>query len=144
MNIISQPEFKLIYYNVVVQHICHYATGTTHNPLDLWDNFFVLFYFHILVFVFVLFQTLINPHYIYIYIYIYSDQKKQNPYIFVEVKWILFFWGHPVYICFIPNIVHGPSHLRVQNTPTASLQRGKTSPTSLLDMTWNNLMVRFQ
>ena len=23
--------------------------------------------------------------------------KKQNPYIFVEVIWVLFFWGHPIY-----------------------------------------------
>ncbi len=29
-------------------------------------------------------------------------------------------------------------------TPTAPLQRGKTLPTSVLDMTLNNLMVRFQ
>ena len=37
-----------------------------------------------------------------------------------------------------------PSRLGLKNTPTASLQRGKTPPTSVLDMTLNNLMVRFQ
>ena len=33
---------------------------------------------------------------------------------------------------------------RLQNTLTASLQRGKTSPMSALNMNLNNLMVRFQ
>ena len=37
-----------------------------------------------------------------------------------------------------------PSRLELQNTPTASLQRGKTPPTSVLIMTLNNLKVRFQ
>ena len=38
-----------------------------------------------------------------------------------------------------------PSQLELKNTPTASLQRGKTSPpTSVLDITLNNPMVRFQ
>ena len=37
-----------------------------------------------------------------------------------------------------------PSRPGLQNTPTASLQRGKTLLTSVLDMTLNNLMVRFQ
>ena len=35
-----------------------------------------------------------------------------------------------------------PGQLGLQNTPTASLQRGKTSLTSVLDMMLNNLMVR--
>ena len=34
-----------------------------------------------------------------------------------------------------------PSRLELKNTPTVSLQRGKTFPTSALDMTLNNLMV---
>ena len=37
-----------------------------------------------------------------------------------------------------------PSQLRLQNTPTASLQRGKTLSTSVLDMTLNNQMVSIQ
>ena len=37
-----------------------------------------------------------------------------------------------------------PSRLKLQNTPTVSLQRGKTHPTNVLDMTLYNLMVRFQ
>ena len=37
-----------------------------------------------------------------------------------------------------------PSQLEVQNISTALLQRGKTPPTSVLDMTLNNLMVRLQ
>ena len=37
-----------------------------------------------------------------------------------------------------------PSWLGLQNTLTASLQRGKTPPTSHLDLTLNNLMVRLQ
>ena len=37
-----------------------------------------------------------------------------------------------------------PSRLRLQITQTASLQRGKTSPTSMPDMTLNNLIVRLQ
>ena len=36
------------------------------------------------------------------------------------------------------------SQLGLPNTPTASLLKGKTPPTSVLDMTLNNLMVRFQ
>ena len=36
-----------------------------------------------------------------------------------------------------------PSRLGLYNTPTATLQRGKTPPTSVLGMTLNNLMVRF-
>ena len=34
-----------------------------------------------------------------------------------------------------------PSRLGLQNTPTSSLQKGKTTPTSVLDMTLNNLMI---
>ena len=37
-----------------------------------------------------------------------------------------------------------PSRLELQNTPTASLQRGKTPPMSVLDMILSNLMVRLQ
>ena len=37
-----------------------------------------------------------------------------------------------------------PSQLGLQNTLTASLQRGKLPPTNVLDMTLNNLMVRLQ
>ena len=37
-----------------------------------------------------------------------------------------------------------PSQLELYNTLTAALQRGKTPPTSVLFMTLNNLMVRFQ
>ena len=37
-----------------------------------------------------------------------------------------------------------PSQLGLLNTPTASLQIGKTLPTSVLDMTLNNFMVRLQ
>ena len=33
--------------------------------------------------------------------------------------------------------------LRLKNTPTASLKRDKILPTSVLDMTVNNLMVKF-
>ena len=36
-----------------------------------------------------------------------------------------------------------PSRLGLQNTLTAPLQRGKTPPTSVLDMTLDNLLVRF-
>ena len=35
-----------------------------------------------------------------------------------------------------------PSQLGLLNTPTASLQRGKSHPTSVLDMTLNNIMVK--
>ena len=37
-----------------------------------------------------------------------------------------------------------PSRLGLQNTPSASLKRSKTPPTSVLDMTLNNLIVRLQ
>ena len=37
-----------------------------------------------------------------------------------------------------------PCRLGLWNAMTASLQRGKTLPTSILQMTLNNLMVRFQ
>ena len=49
--------------------------------------------------------------------------------------------------CFCKHLIyntHWTSWLGLQNTMTASLQRGKTFPTSTLDMTRNNLMVRFQ
>ena len=36
-----------------------------------------------------------------------------------------------------------PSWLGMHNTPTASLQRGKTPPTSDMNMTLDNLMVSF-
>ena len=36
------------------------------------------------------------------------------------------------------------SRLEMKNTPTASLQRGKTPLTSVLDMTLNNLMGKLQ
>ena len=39
---------------------------------------------------------------------------------------------------------HKLSRLRLKNTLTASLLRSKTPPTSVLDMTLNNLMARFQ
>ena len=37
-----------------------------------------------------------------------------------------------------------PSQLGLLNTPNASLQRDKTPSTCVLDMTLNNLIVRFQ
>ena len=37
-----------------------------------------------------------------------------------------------------------PSQLGLQNTLTASQQRGKTLPMSVLDMILNNLMLRLQ
>ena len=40
-----------------------------------------------------------------------------------------------------PISILWPSQLELQNTPTASLQRDKTSPMSVLDMTLNYLMV---
>ena len=40
--------------------------------------------------------------------------------------------------------VHWPSQLKLQNTPTASLQRGKTPSTNVLDMTLSKMMVRLQ
>ena len=55
-----------------------------------------------------------HPASIYIYIYIYDRVKSAG-------------W---------------PSRLWLQNTLTASLQRGKTPPTSVLDITLSNLMVR--
>ena len=42
------------------------------------------------------------------------------------------------------NHVIWPSQLRLQNTPTASLQGGKTPPMSVMDIALNNLMVRLQ
>ena len=42
------------------------------------------------------------------------------------------------------NLVHWLSWLGLQNTPITFLQRGKILPTSVLDITLNNLMVRFQ
>ena len=39
---------------------------------------------------------------------------------------------------------HQPSQMELQNILTASLQRGKTSPMSVLVMTLNNVMVRLQ
>ena len=43
----------------------------------------------------------------------------------------------------IPNF-NKLSQLRLYDTPTASPQRGRTSPMSFLDMTQSNQMVRFQ
>ena len=53
--------------------------------------------------------------YMYIYIYIHRvTQKKQNPYIFVEVIWVLFFGGSPciyiyiyIYIYILAAFLHG-------------------------------------
>ena len=42
------------------------------------------------------------------------------------------------------NYLTGASRLGLENKPSASLQRGKTPPTSVLDLTLNNLMVRFK
>ena len=42
------------------------------------------------------------------------------------------------------NFKTQPTWLGLQNTLTASLQRGKTPPMSVLDMTPNNLMVRLK
>ena len=49
----------------------------------------------------------------------------------------------PMYSCNEPSQFLA-TLLRLQNAPTASLSRGKTSSTSVLDMTLSNLMVRFQ
>ena len=52
----------------------------------------------------------------------------------------LFVFFHPVFFFFFL-----PSRLGLWNTPTPSLQRGKNpAPTSVLDMTLNNLMVRLK
>ncbi len=44
----------------------------------------------------------------------------------------------------IPSIIRWPCQLGLRNTPTTFLQKDKTPPTSVLDMTLNNLMVRLQ
>ena len=44
----------------------------------------------------------------------------------------------------LPYFVRRPGELGHQNTLTASLQRGKTLSTSVLDKLLNNLMVRLQ
>ena len=47
--------------------------------------------------------------------------------------------------CFLKQLTCKPSRLELLNTLTASLLRGKTPPpTSVLNITLNNLMVRFQ
>ena len=40
--------------------------------------------------------------------------------------------------------VHWPSQLMLENTPTASLQRGKIPPTGVLDMKLNNPIGRHE
>ena len=67
----------------------------------------------------------------------------------VEKKFLKFFQGDFlldlffVYCKYLIPSIPLPSWLGLENTPTASLQRGKAPPTSVLDMTLNNLMVRF-
>ena len=49
-----------------------------------------------------------------------------------------------IYI-YIYIYIYQPSRLRLKNTPTVSLQRGKTpTSTSVLDMVQNDLMMRIQ
>ena len=64
---------------------------------------------------------------------------------FVEVYW--YWWINPADTSLVPKlafvilslIYQLPSRLGLQNTLTASLQRGKTLQTSVLDMSHNNL-----
>ena len=53
-------------------------------------------------------------------------------------------WSYlsPTHDLFWSSKTHWPIRLRLHNTSTVSLQRSKTPPTSILDMTLNNLMVR--
>ena len=55
---------------------------------------------------------------------------------------IRLFSRHPCNHC--SPLFTGPVGLELQNTLTASLQRGKTPPTSVLDIIENNLMMRLQ
>ena len=42
------------------------------------------------------------------------------------------------------HVYKQPSQLRLLNTPTATLQRGKTPPNKCPNVTQNNLMVKLQ
>ena len=54
-------------------------------------------------------------------------------------------YGYDIHISIFTQPSYLPSLLGLLNTPTASLLRSKTPlPTSVLNMTLNNLMVRFQ
>ena len=85
----------------------------------------------------------------------YQNKAEDNIGLALE----LLFWVHKVFPslrqvvldnlllpddCLDIYIVFWPSWLGLQNTLTASLQRGKTPPTSVLDMILNSLMVRIQ
>ena len=63
VNIIAWLAFKLIYYNLTVQHVSHYATGTPHP--------------YICVCVCVCVHTGVSM-YIYIYIYIYIKRERER------------------------------------------------------------------
>ena len=59
------------------------------------------------------------------------------------VSWLSLLTSIPIVHCFwlVIQWPHWPSRLELENIPTASLQRGKTPPTSVLDMALNNLML---
>ena len=63
--------------------------------------------------------------------------------VFLKSGFILLFHCYHVYLLFNPYSLW-PSRLGMLNTPTASLQRGKTPPTNVLIVTQNNLIVRLQ
>ena len=54
------------------------------------------------------------------------------------------FFIHPFLSFFLWLSLSWSCRLRLKNTPTAHLHGGKTLPTSVLYMTLNNLMVKFQ
>ena len=53
-------------------------------------------------------------------------------------------WERIIDLCIADTTQQLPCQLRLKNTPTASLQRGEIPQTSVMDMTLNSLMVRFQ
>ena len=78
---------------------------------------------------------------IYIYIYIYTFQLTLLHRIFTSSS---IFTPLLIHHLFLLLLLFGPVGWRLENTQTASLQRDKTPPTSVIGMTLNNLMVRLQ
>ena len=140
-----------------------YMKFSVMSDMGKWENYLFLGFIMLYWAVFEHFSELRKVFlewyllYIYIYIYIYIYRKHTcNGYCDGKWTWWPEFksWtrvfafliariplGRVWTWLFFPQLVW-PSQLRLQNTLTAYLQRGRTPPISVLDMTLNNLIVR--
>ena len=133
--------FSRIFFPFFIHYFCSFLTHFPPSFPHISSHFLIHFSCLFLVHVFSLKH--LHPSFSYIFL----------P--FSNAFFLLFpTFSIPFLTYFSPSLAHAflpfsqtffqPSRLGLLNTPTAFLQRGKTRPMSILDMTLNHLMVMLQ